>query len=37
MRYDRIYNGMKAEDILPPIYVNPENRGVSIYDILFKR
>ena len=34
-RYDRIYNGFKAGDALPPIYVNPGSRGVSIFDVYF--
>ncbi|HWW40447.1 RHS repeat-associated core domain-containing protein, partial [Pedobacter sp.] len=37
LRYDRIYNGMKAGDKLPPIYVNPGNRGVSIFNVVFKQ
>ncbi len=34
-RYDRIYNGFKAGDALPPIYVSPGSRGVSIFDVNF--
>ena len=36
-RYDRIYNGFKAGDVLPPIYVNSGSRGVSIFDVYFMR
>jgi hypothetical protein len=35
IRYDRIYNGLKAKDKIPPIYVNPGTRGVKITDITF--
>jgi hypothetical protein len=34
-RYDMIYNGMKAGEKLPPIYVHPGSRGISIFDITF--
>ncbi|WP_224994345.1 DUF6443 domain-containing protein [Cesiribacter sp. SM1] len=34
LRYDRIYNGYKAGDKLPPIYVNPGSRGVGIDQVI---
>ena len=34
-RYEKIFNGFKSGDKIPPIYVNPGNRGVKIIDIKF--
>lgn len=35
-RFKNVYNGFKAGDDLPPIYVNPGSKGVTVKDIKFK-
>ncbi|KFF03860.1 hypothetical protein IX38_10655 [Chryseobacterium luteum] len=37
IRYDRIYESMKAGNKLPPIYVNPGNKGITIPNIVLKK
>ncbi len=38
LRYDRILDGfIEPNNNIPPIYVHPGTRGVSIYDVKLKQ